>query len=168
MRYLLKESFSLFYRTGIVSSIAKSDKIGKITHLAFSLEIMGADILEKLSLTAEKSLFPMRYFLKESFSLLYIAMLKGSFFKTGIISSVAKSDEIGKIAYLAFSLEIMGADILENLSLTVEKSLFALGTAWGTLFNECNEQFLTLFNKESLHQLSLITKSHSKIMWPLW
>ena len=45
-----------------------------------------------------------------------------------------------------FSPEIMGADILENLSLTAEKSLFL--------------NFLTLFNKESLHQLSLITKSH--------
>ena len=43
-------------------------------------------------------------------------MLKGSFFKTGIISSIAKSDEIGKIAHLAFSCEIMGADILEKLS----------------------------------------------------
>ena len=37
-------------------SIAKSDEIGKIAHLAFSLEIMGADILEKLSLTTQKSL----------------------------------------------------------------------------------------------------------------
>ena len=44
-------------------------------------------------------------------------MLKGSFFKTSIISSVAKSDEIGKIAHLVFSREIMGADILEKLSL---------------------------------------------------
>ena len=43
-------------------------------------------------------------------------MLKGSFFKTGIISSVAKSDEIGRKAHLAFSCEIMGADILEKLS----------------------------------------------------
>ena len=43
-------------------------------------------------------------------------MLKGSFFKTGIISSVAKSDEICKIAHLMFSCEIMGADILEKLS----------------------------------------------------
>ena len=43
-------------------------------------------------------------------------MLKGSFFKTGIISSVAKSDKIGKITHLAFSHEIMGADILEKLS----------------------------------------------------
>ena len=51
-------------------------------------------------------------------------MLKGSFFKTGIVSSVAKSDEISKIAHLAFSPEIMGADILEKLSLTTEKSLF--------------------------------------------
>ena len=40
----------------------------------------------------------------------------------------------------------MGADILEKLSLTAEKSLFL--------------NFLTLFNKESLHQLSLMTKSH--------
>ena len=44
-------------------------------------------------------------------------MLKGSFFKTGIVSSIAQSDEIGKIAHLAFSREIMGADILEKLSL---------------------------------------------------
>ena len=44
-------------------------------------------------------------------------MLKGSFFKTGIISSVAKSDEIGKIAHLTFSRKTMGADILEKLSL---------------------------------------------------
>ena len=57
MWYLLKESFSLFYRTGIISSIAKSDEIGKIAHLAFSSEIMGADMLEKFSLTTEKSLF---------------------------------------------------------------------------------------------------------------
>ena len=35
-------------------SIAKSDKIGKISHLAFSHENMGADILEKLSLTLAK------------------------------------------------------------------------------------------------------------------
>ena len=32
-------------------SIAKSDEIGKITHLVFSRKNMGADILEKLSLT---------------------------------------------------------------------------------------------------------------------
>ena len=50
-------------------------------------------------------------------------MLKGSFFKTGIVCSVAKSDEISKIAHLAFSHEIMGADILEKLSL---KSLLSL------------------------------------------
>ena len=31
-----------------IPSIAKSDEIGKITHLAFSREIIGADILEKL------------------------------------------------------------------------------------------------------------------------
>ena len=42
-------------------------------------------------------------------------MLKGVFFKTGIISSVAKSDEIGKITHLAFSRKIMGADILGKL-----------------------------------------------------
>ena len=69
--------------------------------------------------------------LKRSFPI-----LKGSFFKTGIVSSVAKSGEIGKIAHLAFSPEIMGADILEKLSLSAEKSLFAWGLAWGTLFNE--------------------------------
>ena len=50
-------------------------------------------------------------------------MLKGSFFKTGIISSVAKSDEIGEIAHLGFSREIMGADILEKLSLNSLLSL---------------------------------------------
>ena len=134
-----------FFKTGIVSSIAKSDEIMKISHLAFSPEIMGADILEKLSLTTEKSLFvstkesphvvPMRYLLKESFSL---------FYRTGIVSSVAKSDEISKITHLAFSPEIMGADILEKLSLTAEKSLFAWGTAQGTLFNEQNEQLLRI------------------------
>ena len=43
-------------------------------------------------------------------------MLKGSFSKTGIVSSVAKSDEISKITHLAFSHEIMGADLLEKLS----------------------------------------------------
>ena len=42
--------------------------------------------------------------------------LKGVF-KTGIVSSIAKSDEIGKIAHLTFSHENMGADILEKLSL---------------------------------------------------
>ena len=52
-------------------------------------------------------------------------MLKGSFFKTGIISSVAKSDEIDKIAHLVFSREIMGADILEKLSLNSLLSLCA-------------------------------------------
>ena len=71
-------------------------------------------------------------------------MLKGSFFKTGIVSSVAKSDQIGKITHLAFSPEIMGADILEKLSVTAEKSLFAWGTAQGTLFNEQNEQLLRI------------------------
>ena len=49
---------------------------------------------------------------------------KGSFTKQISYPSIAKSDEIGKIAHLAFSLEIMGADILEKLSLTTEKSLF--------------------------------------------
>ena len=49
---------------------------------------------------------------------------KGSFTKQISYPSVAKSDEIGKIAHLAFSREIMGADILEKLSLTAEKSLF--------------------------------------------
>ena len=44
-------------------------------------------------------------------------MLKGSFFKTGIIFIIAKSDEIGKIAHLMFSRKIMGADILEKLFL---------------------------------------------------
>ena len=43
-------------------------------------------------------------------------MLKGSFFKTGIVFIIAKSDEISKKAHLAFSREIMGADILEKLS----------------------------------------------------
>ena len=52
-----------------------------------------------------------------------------------------------KIAHLTFSLEIMGADILEKLSsLTNEKSLLPI--------------FLTLFTKKSLHQLSLIAISH--------
>ena len=50
-------------------------------------------------------------------------MLKGSFFKTGIIFIVAKSDEIGKKAHLAFSCKIMGADILEKLSLNSLLSL---------------------------------------------
>ena len=52
-------------------------------------------------------------------------MLKGSFFKTGVVSSVAKSEEISKIAHLAFSHKIMGADILEKLSLN---SLLSLHT----------------------------------------
>ena len=52
-------------------------------------------------------------------------MLKGSFFKTGIVSSVAKCDKIGKIAHLVFSHEIMGADILEKLSLNSLLSLRA-------------------------------------------
>ena len=51
-----------------------------------------------------------------------------------------------KITHLTFSPEIMGADILKKLSLATEKSLFL--------------NFLTLFNKELLHQLSLMTKSH--------
>ena len=42
--------------------------------------------------------------------------LKGVF-KIGIIFIIAKSDEIDKQAHLAFSHEIMGADILEKLSL---------------------------------------------------
>ena len=50
--------------------------------------------------------------LKKSFP-----MLKGNFFKTGIVSSIAKNDKIGKIAHLVFSREIMGATILEKLSL---------------------------------------------------
>ena len=54
--------------------------------------------------------------------------LKGVF-KTGIVFIVAKSDEIGKKAHLVFSCEIMGADILEKLSLklsfiTLVKTLF--------------------------------------------
>ena len=53
---------------------------------------------------------------------------------------------MSKMAHLAFSLEIMGADILEKLSLTNEKSLLPT--------------FLTLFTNKSLHQLSLITISH--------
>ena len=61
--------------------------------------------------------------------------MKTLFYRTGIVLSIAKSDEIGKIAHLAFSRENMGADILEKLSLTAEKSLLA----WGTLFNERNE-----------------------------
>ena len=52
-------------------------------------------------------------------------MLKGSFFKTGIVSSIAKSDEIGKITHLAFSRKIMGVDILEKLSLNSLLSLCA-------------------------------------------
>ena len=55
---------------------------------------------------------------------------------------IAKSDEIRKITHLVFSREIMGADILEKLCLTAEKSLFA----WGTLFNEQNEQLLRIFH----------------------
>ena len=42
--------------------------------------------------------------------------LKGVF-KTGIVFIIAKSDEIDKKAHLMFSREIMGADILEKLSL---------------------------------------------------
>ena len=77
-------------------------------------------------------------------------MLKGSFFKTGIVSSIAKKDEISKIIHLTFSPEIMGADILEKLSFTAEKSLFAWETAQGTLFNKQNVWLLeVLSEKES-------------------
>ena len=47
-----KLSLKGVFKTGIVLSVAKSDEIGKITHLAFSREIMGANILEKLSLNS--------------------------------------------------------------------------------------------------------------------
>ena len=60
-----------------------------------------------------------------------IQYLKGVLQNRYRIPSIAKSDEIGKIAHLAFSREIMGADILEKLSLTAKKSLFAWGTARG-------------------------------------
>ena len=61
-----------------------------------------------------------------------IQYLKGVLQNRDHIPSIAKSDEISKITHLTFSREIMGDDILEKLSLTTEKSLFA----WGTLFNE--------------------------------
>ena len=48
--------------------------------------------------------------------------LKGVF-KTGIVFIIAKSDEIGKKAHLTFSCEIMGAAILEKLSLKLSLSL---------------------------------------------
>ena len=51
-----KLSLKGVFKTGIISSVAKSDKIGKIAHLAFSHENMGADILEKLSLNSILSL----------------------------------------------------------------------------------------------------------------
>ena len=55
-RSLLQRKLSFTEQVSYLS-IAKSDEIGKIAHLTFFLEIMGADILEKLSLTNEKSLF---------------------------------------------------------------------------------------------------------------
>ena len=101
------------------------------------------------------------------------------FYKTGIVSSIAKSDEISKIAHLAISLEIMGADILEKLSLSTQKSLFlgvfkcsesdfitfsnarydicfvklslAWESTWGTLFNE--EIHTEIHTKRSFGQL---------------
>ena len=54
-RSLLQRKLSFTEQVSYLS-IAKSDEIGKIAHLAFSLEIMGADILEKLSLTNESLL----------------------------------------------------------------------------------------------------------------
>ena len=78
-----------------------------------------------------------------------IQYLKGVLQNRYCILSIAKSDEIGKITHLAFSHEIMGADILEKLSLTTEKSLFA----WGTLFNKRNVWLLgVLSEKESFLQ----------------
>ena len=75
-----------------------------------------------------------------------IQYLKGVLQNRYHIPRIAKSDEIGKIAHLTFSREIMGADILEKLSLTTKKSLFA----WGTLFNEWNVWLLgVLSEKES-------------------
>ena len=44
-----KLSLKGVFKTGIVFIIAKSDEIDKKAHLAFSHEIMGAAILEKLS-----------------------------------------------------------------------------------------------------------------------
>ena len=51
-----KLSLKGVFKTGIVFIIAKSDKIDKKTHLAFSREIMGAAILEKVSLKLSLSL----------------------------------------------------------------------------------------------------------------
>ena len=44
-----KLSLKGVFKTGFVFIIAKSDEIDKKAHLMFSCEIMGADILEKLS-----------------------------------------------------------------------------------------------------------------------
>ena len=44
-----KLSLKGVFKTGIVFIVAKINKINKKAHLAFSREIMGADILEKLS-----------------------------------------------------------------------------------------------------------------------
>ena len=78
---------SLFNKTAIVSSIAKSDKISK-KHISFDLR--------KSHETYETSLtrFFARFQLKQTFG------GKSLFNKTAIILSVAKSDKIGKITHL--------------------------------------------------------------------
>ena len=57
--------------------------------------------------------------------------LKGVF-KTGIVFIVAKSDEIDKEAHLVFYHKIMGADILEKLSLKL--SFITLHIAENSLY----------------------------------
>ena len=107
------------YKTDIVwVIIAKSDEIGKIAHLAFSLEICGGWHIGKtlfnhcchLEFSPISSLLAMLVTIPVLFPVLKESprgRLKGVF-RTGIVMSVAKSDEIGKIAHLAFSLEICG------------------------------------------------------------
>ena len=50
-----KLSLKGVFKTGIVFIVAKSDEIDKKAHLAFFREIMGADILVKLSLKLYRS-----------------------------------------------------------------------------------------------------------------
>ena len=88
--------------------------------------------------------------------------LKGVF-KTGIVSSVAKSDEIGKIAISHFLLRSWGLTYWKNSLQTLFNVIPVLKTPFKhrelSLTRRYTEK-LTLFNKESLHQLSLMTKSH--------
>ena len=99
-----KLSLKGVFKTGIVFIVAKSDEIDKKAHLAFSRKIMGADILEKLSL-------------KLSFITLCIA--KNSLYHSMHATHSQKLSLSANFTHLAFSHEIMGAAILEKLSLSL-------------------------------------------------